>query len=474
MTVKLCERHPQAFSSLYLAIVYIFGVISSGAWSDDYAALLDPSAVGLHALRDSRPLYGTIISSLFGIFDSITGLAYLRFFGLFGLILLNNELWIRLRKYPNRRALQIICTFGLTLPSFQFSSHWAIAFVMSWATWLGLYGLRMFSIKNLLIRAFGLFLLVLSLLIYPLVIFFVFAAVFVEGLLSKDGASELLRRFAQPCYYLLIGIPISYIISQVALIINKTTSNGRVEIVTFEDIPEKLMWFFTRPWALSFRPFLISSPNKIETFGFVFTFSILIFLLMVSYFRSIKNALYIFSIFNLTLVLSVLPLLIVSQNQIDVRFVGSNTWLVLVTLLFLLNNFCIRKVRLVKSGMIPLGGAILLIFGFWSINDRYVSFIQPIFVANNEFIQSEISKCGDSYPEMKIDIIKRTKPWERKPLLGFYSQVTDLESEWVPVGAVYMFLKSNGTDLKYMPNMASWLESKSECEIILDRYQVKP
>lgn len=472
--MKLRERHLRSLLSLYLTVVYLFGIVTSGAWSDDYAALLDPSAVGLHALRDSRPISGFSISVLFSVFDSINQLPFLRFFGLLGLILLNNEIWIRLREYPKHRIFMIISTFGLTLPSFQFAAHWAIAFVMSWATFLGLLGLRLFSNKNLKLRGFGLLILIISLLTYPLVVFFIFPVVFVEGLMSKDTANKFLGRFAQPFLYLSIGTPASYLVSIVIIKLNGTSSNARVELVSFENVPEKITWFFTRPWALSFRPFLISSPSVIEMVMFVTIFFFLILTLMVFYYRSLVRGILVFCIFNFVIIVSVLPLLIVSQNQIDVRFLGANTWLVLVTLLFLFSNFISEKTLRAVPKLISFGGILLLVFGFWSVNDRYVSFIQPTFLGNQNFIESELVKCVTPYPDMKIDIIRRSTFWEGRQLLGFYSQTTDLESDWVPEGAVSMYLDSIGIGLNRKPNLVTKSEKEGVCQVILDRYRVLP
>jgi hypothetical protein len=169
-----------------------------------------------------------------------------------------------------------------------------------------------------------------------------------------------------------------------------------------------------------------------------------------------------------------LPLLIVSQNQIDVRFLGANTWLVLVTLLFLFSNFISEKTLRAVPKLISFGGILLLVFGFWSVNDRYVSFIQPTFLGNQNFIESELVKCVTPYSDMKIDIIRRSTFWEGRQLLGFYSQTTDLESDWVPEGAVSMYLDSIGIDLNRKPNLVTKSEKEGVCQVILDRYRVLP
>lgn len=468
------DRQLRSLFSVYLILVYFYGVFGSGAWSDDYAALFDPSAVGMHALRDSRPVYGYSITFLFGFFDSTTQLSIIRLIGLIGLVLLNNELWIRLRNYPKHRTMMVFCTLGLTLPSYQFSAHWAIAFAMSWAGFLGLFGFRLFSIKRLRSRLIGLLLLMLSLMTYPLVAFFIFPVVFVEGLLNKDTGANILRRFKMPLWYFLLGGTSSYFMSAFVIKLHDTTPNARVELVTIENVPTKLIWFFTRPWSLSFRPYLISSPSIIDIALFVSIFSTLIFVLLYFYYASLRSALSVFAIFNFSIVLSVLPLLFVSQNQIDVRFLGSNTWLVLVTLLFLLSCFISEKFSAVTSKVSAYFFLSFLIFGCWSVNDRYLNFIQPVFVNNNEFIEAKLAVCEDSFFAKDVEIIERSRPWGVKDLLGFYSQITDLESIWVPEGAVASFIKTNNLHFNPRPTLRSRAQKIDSCHIYLDDYKVKP
>ncbi len=79
-------------AALYLFLVYAFGVFSKSAWSDDFSALFDPDAVALHAIRDSRIVYGWLVDLLFGQFTTIQSLAFIKLLGLLGLILLNDLL----------------------------------------------------------------------------------------------------------------------------------------------------------------------------------------------------------------------------------------------------------------------------------------------------------------------------------------------------------------------------------------------
>jgi hypothetical protein len=474
MRVDLSYRQLRFLLSVYLILVYFYGVFASGAWSDDYAALLDPSAVGVHALRDSRPVYGYSLSLLFNLFDSTSQLSMIRFIGLIGLILLNNEIWIRLRNYPKNRTMMVFCTLGLTLPSFQFSAHWAIAFAMSWAGFLGLLGFRLFSAIGLRLRFIGLFSLMLSFMTYPLVTFIILPVLFIEGILKKDSGTNLLKRLTNPLWYFLLGGISTFFISALIVKLNDTTSNARVAFVAVEDVPSKLIWFFSRPWSLSFRPYLISSPSVIDITLFVSILSIVIFVLLYSYYNSLSSALSVFLVFNLYLVLSLTPLLLVSQNQIDVRFLGSNTWLVVVTLLFLLSSFFSEKFSTVTTKVSKPIFLSLLIFGFWSVNDRYLSFIQPVFVSNNKFIESKLATCKDSSFSRDVEIIARSRPWGQKDLLGSYSQVTDFASSWVPEGAVASFIKTNNLDFNPNPTLRSRFQKEESCHIYLDDYKVKP
>ena len=92
MRFQLTTAKYRFAAALYLFLVYAFGVFSKSAWSDDFSALFDPDAVALHAIRDSRIVYGWLVDLLFGQFTTIQSLAFIKLLGLLGLILLNDLL----------------------------------------------------------------------------------------------------------------------------------------------------------------------------------------------------------------------------------------------------------------------------------------------------------------------------------------------------------------------------------------------
>jgi hypothetical protein len=425
----------------------------------------------MHALRDSRPIYGATISFFYSFFNTVQELSFIRLFGLLGLILLCNELCQRFEKMPNGNSMMVLTTFALTLPSFQFSAHWAIAYGMGWSGFLALIGFRLFSGSELKFRLLGLLLLLLSLLTYPLVTFILFSVVFIEGLSLKETASQLLKRQLKPLLFLTLGIPLSYFVSLIFMYSQNVSPNSRVLLVSIDQAPEKFIWFITRPFALSFRPFLIDSPSVSEMVIWVFLGSILILSLLIFYYNSLPKALRVFCLFCFVLTLSILPLLFTSQNQIDVRFFGSNTLLVLVITLFLSLNYLssIHSER-IRKFLISTGVFTLILFGFWSVNDRYSQFIKPIFQGSQNLISSELEGCEYNLKMPRIEIIQRELPWSVRPLIGFYSQESDFESVWVPLGAVTAYAKSNRIEAKEVVLLPSIENSKGGCQIFLDNY----
>ena len=101
MLARITTLQLRVFSAVYLIAVYAFGIFSKTAWSDDYPALVDPSDVALHAIRDARLVYGGLIDLLFHQFDSIALLSFVRLFGFLGLLLLNDLVLAKFLKTQN-------------------------------------------------------------------------------------------------------------------------------------------------------------------------------------------------------------------------------------------------------------------------------------------------------------------------------------------------------------------------------------
>ena len=132
MGINLSRNKIRLLSFLYLLLVYIFGVLKFGAWSDDFWSLQDPHAHFLHAVKDGRPVYGWSIEFLFSIFNTVESLKFIRLFGLVGLLLFSDAAtrFLLSKNLPYRVVVASLVAF--TLPSFQLSAHWAIAFCLGW------------------------------------------------------------------------------------------------------------------------------------------------------------------------------------------------------------------------------------------------------------------------------------------------------------------------------------------------------
>jgi hypothetical protein len=399
-------------------------------------------------------------------------LVFVRLFGLLGLILLCDLVIQRLIK-PGRWALVTLATVvSFTLPSFQFSAHWAIAFGMSWAAYLSVLGYMYFEKGQSSDYLIGGMLITASILIYPLMSFFVVSFTYCRLITIGGKPRELLTALYRLSIYLLTGTGFAAVSTFIFLKANELDANPRVALVALFDLPEKVYWFISRPIALSFRPLLITSPTIIETllfcfFGFVFL-SLVFFNINQSLKKVFINLTFLFTF----LVFSIVPLLLANQNQIDLRFIGANTWLVSFVLIYLSGKSLakFRDVFVLRLFRISVAG-FLLIGGFFTINDRYLNVIQPIYSMNQIFIKQSIADCTEQQVSEGLVVMQRTAEWKIKPLLGVFSQTTDFQSDWVPIGAVKIYLSSNEIQTNRILQNDSVDSLTKYCSIDLNEYE---
>jgi len=321
-------------STLYLFATYFLGVFTIGAWSDDYPALNDPSGTALHVTKDARPMAGLLIYLGFNVGQGLDSLIIVRILGLIGLILLSDLVLSKLLKIDSTYKIVIATSLAFTLPAFQFWAHWATMFTAGWSAYFAVLGYVKTTTGTNKSLILGLLLVTTSWLIYPPVSFFVIAFAFSQSLVSRDNLSQLSKSLARASGFLASGALIGTFASLVFLYIANTPRNARVLLVTIPELPEKTIWFFTRPFSLSFRPFLIDSPAP-GLMALQVSFSIgLLFLLIHLHYRdtvySIKVLILVFG----ALILCIIPLLVVSQNQIELRLISGNSWLFLFLIVY--------------------------------------------------------------------------------------------------------------------------------------------
>lgn len=473
MRISIAFLKLRIISALYLFAVYAFGIFSKSAWSDDYAGLIDPNAMALQAVRDARIVYGGFISLLFGEFNSIAALVFIRFIGFMGLVFLNDLILRKLLRVKASLHIVAAVTIAFSLPSFQFSSHWATAFMMSWSAYFAVLAIHLQESSKKLFKLLGGLSLVGSLLLYPPFTFFLFAYVYGQWLIQNRDFKVLFRVAFKAILLLITCTGVSYLVAYFYTHYYGLTFTPRVGIVNIAAIPEKLVFFFSRPFALTYRPYFIDSPSAIGYFSTVALFMLIILILFLLNYKNRRLALKHFVIFNIFVVLTLLPLLFVPANQIELRFLAPNTWLYMFVVIYLLSRFDendgIYVSQFFKRSLTPIISS-LLVIGFVTTNYNFVTLYRMPYLEKQSFISQQVAECSQVTLSHQIIIVKRSIPWEKKNVIGAYSQHTDLESEWVPIGAVYYYLKDIGSTPRALPLFGQEMAGNSGCFIYLDKY----
>jgi len=473
MLIRLSTGKFRLGAALYLFLVYALGVFSKSAWSDDYSAILDPEAVGLHAIKDGRLIHGWSIDFFFSYFNTVQSLTFIRMFGLAGLILLNDMLIRKFLSVQPSSAVVVASTVAFTLPSFQFSAHWAGAFGFSWTAYLAILGFMLFNENAGLKKSLGYLVFLLSLFAYPLMSFFIFPFIYTVWLIRGAPIKALFKDTVVAISFFVSGALISFVLTAIYLSVKGLTFNDRVALVAIGDIPSKIVFFFTRPFALTYRPFLIDSPTLPSLLLTLLVFSSFLIFLFWQKWKSLAAVSAHMLILNLFFIASLLPLLVTSDNQIEMRLVSTNTWLYCFVVVFLflrLQTTIGLKIDFFKFKSQVITVLFLLIVGFLTINQNFWNLYHEPFQDKQRFFQEQFSACTETQIQSGVVIIKRTLPWPHKELIGVYSQSTDLESDWVPVSAAIQYLKDSNIKLINVPILVGTNSNPGACVISLDKY----
>jgi hypothetical protein len=270
-----------------------------------------------------------------------------------------------------------------------------------------------------------------------------------------------------------IGIALSAFL---ALVINLTslrirglTFNDRVSFISISDFPSQVLWFLSRPLILTFRGYSIDSPGSIEALGGFILVNLLIVVGITIRFKTFSKVFKIYLLLIFFTLFSMAPLFFPDQQQVDVRYVTVGSWLI---------SYMSISAAFLILGKIPLAGyringvlisvAFVTLF-FLSINLRYFSVIQPIYNKTSTFISGQLSSCSDQQILSGVYVLPRETEWPSNQYIGFFSQITDLASSWVPLNAVRVEIQRNP---KFNGVSVSWAnEANSGCIVDLNRFQ---
>lgn len=439
---------------ILILAAYSLGVFRESFWSDDYPALLDTQSVTSHLIGDARPIAALFFSISFSLLNSPANAWFLRFLALTALLLifLFVSKQIKNPKYQNFAVFSLAIAF--CLPSFQMYIHWSITWFYLWAALAGLYAYHLWSSVLISRKIFAVLLLVVALTTYPPTALFFFSVIGVVGSLNDSRIQKFSHELVQGIFLLAISGILTILTILVALKITGISPSKRVSLLTLSEIPEKIIWLLSRPVVVGLRPFVIDSPSaKIALLTAIPTISILA-LGILRHSRSLGESTLLRAFWvTVSLLISLAPLMITSDNQIEFRVLPGYSWGVAALALFYLSVMVASKVdtmnfgenlKIAFSNLVPFVFALVSIA---SINSHYTDLFQRPYQMKNAFLSSQISACLNSGPFKGVLILPPEIPFPVLPRLGVFSMSTDLASSWVPKPNVELLLLDQGINV---------------------------
>jgi len=396
----------------------------------------------LHNFEEGRYISGILHHISFSNISTVSGLVALRIASFFGMLATFLTIYIIYRKSFSNTQILYLVPLQFSLPIFSQYLGFATTWTGFWGLCLSLVATNLLLNARRLLQASG-FLLLLSLyFLSQLLPFWVFSFLAFNFLAKKSQLNEMLRLTLRVvCLQLLAGIT-----SQVFRILINNQLNieesGRIELVSTEDITAKVYWFFSRIFVSVLRPYQIGSPSPFEA---VLTSSLMfLFILFTFVFarkkltpnKPTKKVILEFALIQALAILSLAPLLLWSQNQIEFRLVGAGSF-VTVSILWvsLLQIMEVEKKMFLNVGLLSLILCLVLL----NVSRTFELRTKP-FESKEKFISSSIQHCEEAGQEGKI-FIKMPKVWPKRNLLGDYSIGTDLQMSWVPIPNIKLTLR---------------------------------
>jgi hypothetical protein len=466
------------YSSSFCAVMFcggcIYTVIKSGAWADDYSFLYaiqvdSADYVLLHNFREGRYLSGIFHYFGFSNVSTVTGLVALRIASFFGMLVTLLVIYKVNRKLFTKTQILYLLPLLFSLPVFSQYLSFATTWIGFWSLCLALVTTELLIRESRLFQSIG-FLILISLYFFSqLLPFWVFAFLAFKFLAINSQLGEMLRLiFRILCLQLFAAIT-----SQILrILINNQLSiegSGRIGVVSIQDLPEKVFWFFSRVYVSILRPYQIGSPDPFEAFltaGLMLVIILSLFTFVNKVSKPDKPARIIFLEFALLQALAILsltPLLIWNQNQIELRLIGAGSF-VTVSILWvsLLQIIDVERNVFLNFGLSSLVLLLVLLNVLRTFELRTVPF-----ESKEKFITSSLLRCKESGREGQF-FIKMPEGWPKRNLLGDYSVGTDLQMSWVPIPNVALSLKEVSSAKNEIELYTSTSLSRNQKECLID------
>lgn len=475
------------FNKYYLAglsliiLAYAPGVFMESFWSDDYSILMETRSMAEHVLGDARPVLAAAMFASFSLLQNPAFGWIFRCFALIALTLLFLTISKSIKKSLNYKIGIFSVAIAFCIPSFQMYIHWSNTWLFLWAALSGLFSFHLWNSKLILKKSLGVLLLSLALMTYPPTALFYFATISVINVLNESKCAKFVSDVVRGLTLLCISGLASILIAFASLQIAGISRNGRVKLITLSEIPDKIAWLLSRPIVVGLRPFTIDSPTPKIALITSLPILLIIFLGIRRQSRvSSESILYRCAVITIPLLLTLIPIIITSDNQIEFRLLSGYCWGVLAIASFFLMIEIKSLARLlnarrtVEQAVLLLTSTVLALLAITTVNLHYMQLFGGPYQKKTEFLNLQISSCFNKGYVENVFILPPKEPFPSFQRLGVFSMATDLASIWVPKSNVELLLKLRKLErpVEYLEMRPSSSElSKTDCVIDLEEYR---
>ncbi len=411
------------------AFFHLWHALQDYGWADDWAFLSEYRTNGVEVRQEHlsglRPLLQPLMDVSFGNIDSYENLVYLRITSIIGMILLTKVLITFLIQLGYSK--NIAMSFGLLLnflPTFWIYTHWATVFTYSWVCLFSALSYKVY-LRN---KPLGIFASTLCFLVYQPAAVFSIYLIFARYLKNRKlTTQDYLYSFS-----IIASSMCAYVMAKLAILLFDSPIKGRTNLVdSASELIDKTIWVMSRPVVLSFRPFIIESSGLISILVTVAG----VFLSSVAIFNLAKNKNISRCVLNLTLiyVIALLPIIVITENQIEFRTLPATS---AIGLLLVLSGIQLifSRIKIVPSAILffPIVCMVLLYAG---------SKVQLVFIDSFDVNKKLIKAIAEtSNGSSEYVVIMDQEPWPQKNYIGSLSVISDLQMSWVPQGEIAQIL----------------------------------
>jgi hypothetical protein len=425
-----------------------------------------------HAFRDLRPGQGIMV--YFG-FETIVNdpqnIWILKFLSLLGLLVLYHLVISRIHESKRSWFVVTGTAVGFCITPFQMYVHWATCWYFTWVAVFGICAYSVYRRKGWLNKAIAIIILAICISTYPITAYSFVIFYSVIALINEINKREVIKEVITQIWFAIQATIISIFCSLQILRLKNLEPNSRVEFVTIDNIPEKLLWLITRPMVIGLRPFQVSSPSPFEALLSIIPWIILLTIYALIVNRKVFPIKWESVLLPVLLVaVSLAPLVVTSDNQFEFRLIPSYSWMVVVFIFILLE----RVRRSLKPIKLPINlvASTLVIIALTTTNLTYYNFFLNPYRAKTQFLSEALSKCDNLGTTESVVILRPVNDFPSLLNLGILSQSTDLMSDWVPVANVKVVGESLGIKLGAVTYPTKRVESEdSNCYVDLEEYR---